>query len=140
MASIRQYQRRAIEGLRYAASRLGAALPEPLTPLPPDVADREFSLDGQPVYPCGVSRGHGTCAAVPGMDVLVFGRAPGDPAYCGPEAVRGSRCAYAVLEESDGRTPHRTVHLLLPVADAPAVNFIVPAEPDCSSEYEKTIT
>ena len=140
MASIRQYQRRAIEGLRDAARRLGAALPEPLTPLPPDVADREFYLDGTRLYPWGVSRGYGTCADVPGMDVLVLGR---EPAVRTTQDVQGARCAFAVLLEveppRDGVT-RPVVQLLKPAAAGPPTQFVAPADPDCSATYVATIT
>lgn len=112
MASIRQYQRRAIEGCRPTADRLDAHLPPDLP-----LADSYPDETGARLFPWGVSQGYGTCSDVPGMNVLVLGRAPAQrpPKDLPP-------CAYAVLDEpSEGA--RRTVELLRPVISGQGVHF-----------------
>ncbi len=128
MASIRQYRRRAIESLRSAAHRLGANLPPFLSPLPQDLGDRAWYLDkGARLYPWGVSLGYGTCAGIPGMDVLVLGREPG---ACRPQDVQGRRCEFAVLVDAGPEPTERTVQLLKPVKSRIARPSTSPPSPE----------
>lgn len=83
MASVRQWQRLAIERLRSEAQELN------LGQLP------ELFLGNDRLFPLGVSNGVGTCSQVHGMNVLVVGLTPPHP---GVEPVcDATGCAYAVL-------------------------------------------
>lgn len=84
MASIHQFQRRAIESLR------------PGDDLPADFSAVDFALgDGRPLYYLGASEGIGTCADIHGMWVLVLGTVCPKPNV--PVGNRLSVCRYAVL-------------------------------------------
>ena len=71
MASIRQYQRRAIEELfPFRDGKSFKIFPN---------KDRFFLIDGTPLYFVGLSEGIGTCSDIHGMGVAVFSFNPPPP-------------------------------------------------------------
>ena len=85
MSSIHQFQRRAVESLRFGRDDLPASF-----------SPASFALnDERPLYFCGTSEGIGTCADIQGMWVAVFGLVQPSPKV--PVGRHLSECRYAVL-------------------------------------------
>lgn len=71
MASIHNYQRRALESV------IGPESPDML----PNLEGDKFYLGGEPIYFLGTSSGVGTCSDMHGVDIAVFSMTPanGEP-------------------------------------------------------------